>query len=166
MIGEDFPGDRNSIVRPMTDTAEQLLDIEAIKALKARYFRTMDTKDWTGLAACFTDDLVADFREGPGMLAEGRDNYIGQLSEILKDASTVHHGHMPEIQLLDRANATGIWAMDDIVQLPGLFIQGWGHYHEAYRKVDGEWKISRIRLTRLRLLQNGEEQDVQRITNQ
>jgi ketosteroid isomerase-like protein len=136
------------------------MDVESIKCLKARYFRTMDAKDWSGLADCFTDDLVADFREGPGMLAEGRDNYISQISEILKDAVTVHHGHMPEISLLDGENATGTWAMDDLVQLPGLIIQGWGHYHESYRKENGQWKISRIRLTRLRLLQNGEEQAI------
>jgi ketosteroid isomerase-like protein len=120
----------------------------------------MDIKDWNALANCFTEDLVADFREGPGMLAEGRDNYMAQITEILKEASTVHHGHMPEIKLIDDVNATGVWAMEDIVKLPGLFIQGWGHYYETYRKELGVWKISHIKLTRLRLLQNGEEQDV------
>ena len=68
---------------------------------------------------------------------------------------------MPEIEIQDEENATGIWAMDDVVDMPGLLLQGWGHYHESYRKVKGDWKIARIRLTRLRLLQNGEEQPVQ-----
>jgi ketosteroid isomerase-like protein len=41
-------------------------DIEAIHQLKARYFRTMDTKDWDGLAAVFTEDVVIDMTgEGP-----------------------------------------------------------------------------------------------------
>jgi len=35
-------------------------DIEAIKQLKARYFRTMDTKDWDGMRTVFTDDVVMD----------------------------------------------------------------------------------------------------------
>ena len=35
-------------------------DIEAIKQLKARYFRMMDTKDWDGLAAVFTGDVEID----------------------------------------------------------------------------------------------------------
>lgn len=132
---------------------QQLLDIESIKSLKARYFRSMDTKDWAGLSDCFSEDLVADFTEAPGMLAEGREAYMSQLMEILKDATTVHHGHMPEIEILDDGNATGIWAMEDIVEMPGLSLQGWGHYHESYRKEGGEWKIATIKLTRLRLNQ-------------
>jgi ketosteroid isomerase-like protein len=144
----------------MSTQLQSMLDIESIKSLKAKYFRSMDTKDWASLASCFTEDLVADFREAPGMLAEGRDNYMSQLVEILKDASTVHHGHMPEIEIIDEEKAVGIWAMDDIVKLPGLFIQGWGHYHESYRKEQGVWKIARIKLSRLRLLQNGEEQSL------
>jgi hypothetical protein len=55
-------------------------------------------------------------------------------------------------------NATGIWVMEDLVMLPGLTLQGWGHYHESYRREGGRWKIAAIRLTRLRLVQNGEEQ--------
>ncbi len=144
----------------MSNQLQLLVDIEAIKSLKARYFRAMDSKDWDALSNCFTDDLVADFREAPGMLAEGRENYMVQLTEILREASTIHHGHMPEIDVIDKDNATGIWAMDDIVKLPGLSIQGWGHYHETYRRELGVWKIARIKLTRLRLLQNGEEQTI------
>ena len=143
---------------------EQLADIEAIKALKARYFRTMDTKDWNGLKDCFTEDLHADFRDAPGMLSEGRETYMEALITALAEARTMHHGHMPEITLVDAHNATGIWAMDDLVDLPGIALQGWGHYHERYRKEDGAWRICAIRLTRLRLIMNGEEQDVSAAT--
>ncbi len=82
---------------------------------------------------------------------------MAQISEILKDATTVHHGHMPEIEIVDADNATGVWAMEDLVQLPGIALQGWGHYHERYRREAGSWKIASIRLSRLRLVQNGEE---------
>ena len=48
----------------MTDI-ECLLAIEEIKNLKARYFRCMDTKGWTGFQAVFAADATADFtREG------------------------------------------------------------------------------------------------------
>jgi len=134
---------------------QNIVDLEAIKMLKAKYFRSMDTKDWASLESCFTEDLLADFREAPGMLTEGRDTYMNQIKEILKEATTVHHGHMPEITFTDDLCASGIWAMDDYVELPGFLLEGWGHYHEQYRKEDGSWKISSIRLTRLRLLQNG-----------
>lgn len=142
----------------MADHTGNTGDIEAIKALKSRYFRMMDTRDWEGLAECFTKDLHADFRRAPGMLSQGRDEYMQALTEALEDATTVHHGHMPEIKLLDANNATGIWAMDDIVDMPGIALRGWGHYHEIYRKESGLWRISHIRLTRLRLVINGETQ--------
>ena len=141
-------------------TSEQLADIEAIKVLKARYFRSMDNKDWTALKDCFTEDLSADFRDAPGMLSEGREDYMTALEAALAQARTVHHGHMPEIALEDEHNATGIWAMQDWVDLPGISLRGWGHYHERYRKEHGVWRIAAIRLTRLRLVMNGEEQTV------
>jgi hypothetical protein len=40
-------------------SSDQVLDKEAIRELKARYFRLMDTKDWSGWKALFTPDLVA-----------------------------------------------------------------------------------------------------------
>ncbi len=139
-------------------------EIEAIRKLKARYFRCMDSKDWDGLANCFTEDLVADFRGGPGDLVEGRDQYMEYISAMLAEATTVHHGHMPEIEFTGENTAEGIWAMDDIVELPGISLRGWGHYHEIYRRETDGWRIASTRLTRLRLLVNGEEQDVSALT--
>lgn len=142
----------------MNSEAPWLADIEAIKSLKARYFRAMDCKQWDALAQCFTADLEADFRDAPGMLSHGRDTYISELEPILRDATTIHHGHMPEITRVSDHEATGIWAMDDLVILPQMTLQGWGHYHERYRREAGEWRIAYIKLTRLRLLIDGQEQ--------
>ena len=41
-------------------------DLEAIRQLKARYFRLMDEKDWDALADVFTDDVEMDMRGAPG----------------------------------------------------------------------------------------------------
>ena len=38
----------------------ELDEIEKLKQLKARYFRTMDTKDWSGMRSVFADDVVMD----------------------------------------------------------------------------------------------------------
>ena len=67
---------------------------------------------------------------------------------------TVHHGHMPEIELTSPTTARGIWAMEDILHTPEdsvNVVHGFGHYHETYERIDGEWRINTLRLTRLRV---------------
>ena len=93
-------------------------DIEAINQLKARYFRTMDTKDWDGMRQVFTDDVVMDTTESGGGVVTGADEFMAFLREALDGAVTVHQGHMPEIDLTSETTATGIWALNDIVIWP------------------------------------------------
>lgn len=125
-------------------------DIEAIRQLKARYFRTMDTKDWVAMRQVFTDDLVADTSAAGGNVVVGADDFIAFLKETLNGAVTVHQGHMPEIDVTSPATATGIWALNDLVIWPnGTRLVGYGHYHETYEKVGGEWRIKALKLTRL-----------------
>src|SRR3954451_17076298 len=129
---------------------DDLADVEAIKQLKARYFRTMDTKDWAAMRQVFTDDVVMDTTESGGGLVTGADEFMAFLAEVLGEATTVHQGHMPEIDLTSDTTATGIWALNDIVIWPnGVRLDGHGHYHETYEKIDGEWKIKSSKLTRL-----------------
>ena len=42
---------------------ERILALEEIKKLKARYFRTLDTKDWAGYLGVFTQDAIIDSTE-------------------------------------------------------------------------------------------------------
>ena len=125
-------------------------DLEAIRQLKARYFRTMDTKDWDGMRQVFTDDVAIDTSEAGGALVTGADEFLAFLQEVLADAVTVHQGHMPEIALTSATTATGIWALNDIVIWPnGLRLDGYGHYHETYEKGADGWRIASSKLTRL-----------------
>jgi len=125
-------------------------EIEAIRRLKARYFRSMDTKDWDGMREVFTDDVVIDTAEAGGQVARGADEFMAFLGEALGDAVTVHQGHMPEIDLTSETTATGIWALNDIIiWSSGMRLDGYGHYHETYEKSDGEWRIKSSKLTRL-----------------
>jgi uncharacterized protein (TIGR02246 family) len=127
-------------------------DIEAIKQLKARYFRTMDTKDWAGMRQVFTDDVVVDTSEAGGNVVEGGDEFMTFLQGVIGDVVTVHHGHMPEIELTSPTTATGIWSMEDMLRWPdGSELHGYGHYHETYEKTGGSWRIKSTKLTRLRL---------------
>jgi uncharacterized protein (TIGR02246 family) len=130
-------------------------DVEAIKQLKARYFRLIDTKDWAGLRDVFTDDVHVDVTADGGGTYDGADAFLAMLEPTLRDVVSVHHGHMPEIELTSPTTATGIWAMEDVLRFDTKRgrseLHGWGHYDETYERTDGTWRIRSLRLTRLRL---------------
>jgi len=142
------------------DHAQQWLELEAIKQLKARYFRCMDTKDWDGWREVFTEDASLEFdlavstlgRPGqPAPKLVGRDAILAYVSRAFATNQTVHHGHMPELELLSETRARGVWAMEDIVDDGDRVVHGYGHYHETYRKVGDAWRIASVHLTRIRL---------------
>jgi len=129
-------------------------DIEAIEQLKARYFRMMDTKDWDGLAAVFADDVEIDMTGEGGGVTRSVAEYMPYLRQNIETVTTVHHGHMPEIELTSPATATGVWAMEDELWWPTggplAHLHGYGHYHETYVKTPAGWRIKTMTLTRLR----------------
>jgi hypothetical protein len=130
-----------------------LLEIEAIKQLKARYCRYLDTKDWVAWRGIFTDDFVSDTSEAGGAIIVGADEFIAFLRKNLGKPSqaTVHQVHAPEIEVTSATTARGVWALNDVVLLlPFLTLTGYGHYHETYEKTDGQWQIKTSKLTRLR----------------
>ena len=135
--------------------AGPLRDIEDIKQLKARYFRLLDTKQWDAWGQVFSTDAVMEVPEA-GMVNNGRDEIVRNVGAALEGARTVHHGHMPEIELTGDDTARGIWAMYDYVEWPErdgkrVGLRGFGHYHEDYVRQDGQWRIRRLRLDRLRI---------------
>jgi hypothetical protein len=136
---------------------EELLAIEGIRAVKARYCRMLDTKDWVGFAALFTEDVVMDVSQDTGNPPiTGIPALLDQVKFAVTNAATSHQVHTPEIALSGPDTAEGIWAMQDRVvwqasssPLPGMTsITGYGQYHERYRRVDGVWKIAALTLTR------------------
>ena len=74
---------------------------------------------------------------------------VAKVSGFLSKGTSIHHGHMPEIELTSPTTAHGIWAMMDYLYLPNFTFKGYGHYDEDYVKENGQWKIKRILLTRL-----------------
>jgi hypothetical protein len=118
--------------------------------LKARYCRCLDTQDWDGFAAVFTDDFILDTSAAGGLRVEGREAAVTYVrSSINQDTFTTHHIHAPEIEV-DGDTATGIWAMQDRNIWPnGRKLLGFGHYHERYLRVASVWRIAESKLTRI-----------------
>lgn len=141
-------------------TVETLVDREKIKVLKAQYCRFLDTKQWPRLRQLFADD--ASF-EGFGSAPTGStvDQFIAGASARLQEALTVHHCHMAEIAFDGPDRARAVWAMVDVVEFldgkepieaPGTRgFTGYGHYEDAYVRIDGMWKFASKRLSRIRL---------------
>lgn len=133
--------------------------LEALRLLKARYFRYLDTKDWKAWGEIFAEDATLDVEHmptRPGVTTpstptrRGRQAIVDSVSTLLADAVTVHQGHMPELELTSPTTARGIWAMEDLVETPTAWWYGHGHYHETYALEGGQWRIKTLRLTRLR----------------
>jgi len=153
---------------------ERLLAIEAIRTLKARYFRCVDTKDWIGLAQVFAAEIVFDRGFGHAVqdtvsgewsvappprsvLVHGRGAVLAMVREAIGEVATVHHGYNAEIHIHNADVATGIWGMsDELRDRSGqLILAGHGHYHDTYCRTDDAWRISASKLTRVSIVLGG-----------
>ena len=121
-----------------------LQEIEAIKRLKYKYFRCLDTKRWDEMRECFTEDATSAYSSGKYSF-QGRENILKFLIDAM-DRPTVlsaHHGHHPEIEITSATTAVGVWALSDTfidVEM-GITVRGAAYYRDEYVKLNGQWKI-------------------------
>ncbi len=127
----------------------RLLDLEEIRQLKSRYFRLMDTKDWSAWGALFTDS--AEFRIRDEVMS--KTNWIRMVQEFLRTGVSLHQGHAPEITFTGENTAEGIWSLTDVLEWPGTSprraVLGHGHYQEQYSLSASGWQISGLTLSYL-----------------
>ena len=142
-------------------TMQELIDLEALRRLKARYFFYWDTDDKAGWLSLFAPDGSFQFENDvstagqPGHPTEKfSGKALARLADGMPDVQTTHLGHSELLQIISPTEARGIWAMEDIVDnaRANRSYHGYGHYYETYRKIDGEWKISTSYLERSRLI--------------
>lgn len=135
------------------DAAAELVEIEAIKQLKARYCRLLDTKQLAQWRELFSDGFVSDTSQSGGRVITGADAFAAFVRKNLGKSSrpTVHQVRAAETEMTLPTTARGVWALKDIVGLlPGITLNGYGHYHETYVKVGDQWPIATSTLARLR----------------
>jgi hypothetical protein len=146
-------------------TTERLLALEEIKALKARYFRGVDSKDAALLRSVFADGAETDFRSesptgDPALHQHDPDAFVRNTLYALEGVDTMHLGFMPEIEFLSDDEAQARWPMNDRLwlredappRLPFRRLEGWGWYHDRYRRTAEGWKIVSTRLERAKLI--------------
>jgi len=135
---------------------QRLSDIEEIKQLKARFFWALDHQEWDAYGQAFASDAHLEVPEG-NVSVHGREAIVASVSGALVGARTVHHGHMPDIEVTGPGTARGVWAMTDYVEFAspgggrGVGLRGYGHYIEEYVREGGQWRIKHLHLSRLRI---------------
>jgi uncharacterized protein (TIGR02246 family) len=139
---------------------ERLVAIEAIKQVKARYYRFLDTHDWDAFEGVFTEDAVLNVQVETRILQSEEGIYRGRATirafaeKAIAGAITIDHALLPEIEILSEDTATAIWAQEDRVFWPdggpNKQLHGHGYDYETYRRVDGKWLIASTKLVRLR----------------
>ncbi|VEG57614.1 rieske [2Fe-2S] domain-containing protein [Mycolicibacterium aurum] len=138
------------------DIVRELMDREQLKELRAKYFRCLDLRDHEGFRSVFTEDAVLEVPE-VDLILRGHEEIADKVLASLTGAVSAHHGHTHELAITGPDTATGIWAMQDIVEWPPtasgerIGITGVGHYHDEYLKQDGQWRIAKVRLVRIRV---------------
>jgi ketosteroid isomerase-like protein len=131
------------------DAVESLLAIEALKRLKARFFRCLDDRDYDEMRTLFTEDAVIGTTTGRHF--DGIDSFLAFLGDPAnRPARTVHHGHLPEIEIISPTTATGTWALHAYAEFADhgdpRSTHRFGRYRDEYRKQGGAWKIAAQRV--------------------
>ena len=125
---------------------QALEDLEAIKRLKYKYLRCLDTKQWDEMAETFAVDATTSYSDGE-LSFSGRDAIMKFLRESAMAERNgmigVHHVHHPEIELTGPASAKGTWALYNYLLHRGneSGLRLCAFYHDEYIKAGAQWLI-------------------------
>ncbi|OBK91012.1 bile acid 7-alpha dehydratase [Mycobacterium sp. 1165178.9] len=127
-------------------TLDDLADIEAIKQVKYRYLRALDTKHWDDFTDTLAEDIKADY--GPSIGNELHFTNRADLVEYMRtslpsNVITEHRVTHPDITV-DGDTATGSWYLQDRVMVAefNFMLIGAAFYRDTYRRTEAGWKIS------------------------
>lgn len=127
----------------------RLEDLAEIQRLKSRYLNACDRQDPEAVRNCFAEGEV-DIDMAYFGHCSNRDEFVdgifvprGCHDHVLD----MHQCTNPEIEWIDETQARGTWSLsyrnintqDRTVTLLSAL------YHDEYRKIEGQWKISRSR---------------------
>ncbi len=126
---------------------QQLKDVQAIKELKSKYFRALDTKNWDELETTMTPNISTAYSNGK-LVFHGPKEITNYFKESMPDTEIpLHQGHNPVVWFESDTVAYGKWYLQDNLIFAegnpycGTQIQGSAIYTDKYVKVDGQWLI-------------------------
>jgi hypothetical protein len=137
---------------------EALEDIEEIKKLHRDYIFWLSNHQWDDMIECFTEDAVAWIgkhgeQRGKSAIRASFDSDISQTAAYQKGGQML----MQPVIHVDGKDANGYWnwyrlnthfrsPSGQVVQLFGANMQA--RYDCEYKKENGRWKFSKLKLTR------------------
>jgi ketosteroid isomerase-like protein len=127
---------------------QALEDAERIKKLHQHYIDLMDTLEYKAVLGLFTEDATVEIRNSG--VKRGKDEIAAIYNNLAqRRGDNRFEGHMavePDITV-NGDTARGTWLIYMLFSRPTVqWVQGKNECE--YRKVNGEWKISKLKFTR------------------
>ncbi|MFM0616309.1 nuclear transport factor 2 family protein [Paraburkholderia nemoris] len=138
----------------MNDRIEKLLDLEEIRGLRIKYGHFLDSNSIDELGLIFAPDAICDVGQGPWV---GRQAILTGLEQAFIAYDLEKHGSYPFlhavtnhwVEFIDKDTAQGRCYLLDLQTIAKPERDPWillGMYADEYRRIDGQWYISRSRL--------------------
>ncbi|KAL2836449.1 hypothetical protein BJY01DRAFT_221969 [Aspergillus pseudoustus] len=135
---------------------------ETIRHYKSQYARAVDTKQWDLFSSLLHPALTASLHDLDGSLTttsdgtkcrfSSREEYILFLRTGFANICSVHVVGAGELEMVnDEDDVAAVWAMSyQLGSLDGAAGGGYteiggGHYHEVWKKLDGQWVIASLK---------------------
>ncbi len=124
-----------------------MADLEAISALKNRYWTSVDNHRWTEATECFAPNAEADY---PGSRLAGRQEIAAYLETVLGRGPLAHLCTRSDVDLTGPDTAQAIWEaevhmVDKVANLETVLQV---RYEDVYVKLPDNWYMlsSRMRI--------------------
>lgn len=134
-------------IKELEKRLQAVEDLEEIKRLQHYYMSCLDNLKFADALDCFTDDAEVEVRNSGVM--KGRENFSKIYLGTLAKRTERHDGHLasqPDIRM-EGNKASGHWLVYMFFSVPAVeWVQGRNDCE--YVKVNGKWKISKLKFTR------------------
>ncbi|KAL2836711.1 hypothetical protein BJX68DRAFT_273408 [Aspergillus pseudodeflectus] len=130
---------------------------ETIRHNKSKYAHAADTKQWALFASVLHPSLTASLHNTDGSTNSfsSREEYVEFLDKAFADIASIHVVGAGELEMLHNEDKNGedevaaTWAMSyqlgSAEGARGYTEIGGGHYHEVWKRLDGQWVIASLK---------------------